>query len=73
MDVIIDYLKGLLVIIGFFGYPFVFNHLFKKWFGEDLWMSELGPVGAILFPYMITIAGYMALILPLLVGRVIFE
>jgi hypothetical protein len=67
------YIKGLLAIIAFIGYPFLFNWVATKIFPNyDPMNNNYGAIGALFLPYVLTLAVLLILLMPLLIGQELF-
>jgi hypothetical protein len=67
------YIKGLLAIVGFIAYPLLFNWIGTKIFKDyDPLDNNYGAIGAMILPYVLTLAVVMILLIPLVIGKELF-
>lgn len=70
---ILSYLAGLAIIAGFVIYPIIFNTIWYKLTGEDMLDNNAGLIGYIIMPYILTMAFFMVLAMPLIIGKGLWD
>lgn len=66
---ILNYLIGLGIMVGFVVYPIIFNTIWHKLTGEDMMDNNAGLIGYMFMPYVLTMAFVMILAMPLIIGK----
>ena len=65
---LIDYLKGLGIILLFVSWVVIFNYAWWKSYGEKLW-EEANPFAAIIIAFILPVGLLLLLIFPLILIR----